>query len=125
MNHKRLLMIDDEEAIQIVVKFGINMAAGWDVIAASSGEVGIETAQKELPDAILLDVMMPEMDGIATFKALQTNPITAKIPVIFLTAKAQTTERSQFNELGVSGVITKPFNSLDLPEQIAKILHWQ
>jgi CheY-like chemotaxis protein len=125
MNHKRLLMIDDEETIQLVVKFGINMAAGWDVIAASSGKIGLDTAQKELPDAILLDVMMPEMDGIATFKALQANPITAKIPVIFLTAKAQTTERSQFNELGVSGVITKPFNSLDLPEQIAKILHWQ
>jgi two-component system, OmpR family, alkaline phosphatase synthesis response regulator PhoP len=125
MNHKRLLMIDDEEAIQIVVKFGINMAAGWDVIAASSGKLGIDTAQKELPDAILLDVMMPEMDGIATFKALQANPITAKIPVIFLTAKAQTAERSQLNELGVSGVITKPFNSLDLPAQIATILRWQ
>jgi CheY-like chemotaxis protein len=124
MNHKRLLMIDDEESIQIVVKFGINMVAGWDVIAANSGKVGIDTAQKELPDVILLDVMMPEMDGIATFKALQANPITAKIPVIFLTAKAQTAERRQFNDLGISGVITKPFNSLDLPEQIAKILHW-
>ncbi len=124
MNHKRLLMIDDEESIQIVVKFGINMAAGWDVIAANSGRIGIDTAEKELPDAILLDVMMPEMDGIATFKALQANPITAKIPVIFLTAKAQTAERRQFNDLGISGVITKPFNSLDLPEQIAKILHW-
>jgi two-component system, OmpR family, alkaline phosphatase synthesis response regulator PhoP len=125
MNHKRLLMIDDEEAIQIVVKFGISMAAGWDVIAASSGKIGIDTAQKELPDAILLDVMMPEMDGIATFRELQANPLTAKIPVIFLTAKAQSAERSQFNELGISGIITKPFNSLDLPEQIAKILNWQ
>jgi CheY-like chemotaxis protein len=124
MNHKRLLMIDDEESIHIVVKFGINMAAGWDVLSASNGKIGIDTAAKELPDAILLDVMMPEMDGIATFKALQANPLTAKIPVIFLTAKAQTAERRQFNDLGVSGVITKPFNSLDLPEQIAKILHW-
>jgi CheY-like chemotaxis protein len=68
--------------------------------------------------------MMPEMDGIATLKALQANPITAGIPVIFLTAKAQTAERRQFNTLGISGLITKPFNSLDLPEQIAKILHW-
>jgi CheY-like chemotaxis protein len=124
MNHKRLLMIDDEEAIHIVVKAGISMAAGWDVMSASNGKIGIDTAEKELPDAILLDVMMPEMDGIATFKALQANPITAKIPVIFLTAKAQTAERRQFNDLGVSGVITKPFNSLDLPEQIAKILQW-
>jgi CheY-like chemotaxis protein len=124
MNHRRLLMIDDEEAIQTVVKFGVNMTAGWEVFAASGGQIGIEIAQKELPDAILLDVMMPEMDGIATFKALQANPITAGIPVIFLTAKAQTAERRQFNELGISGVITKPFNSLNLPEQITKILHW-
>jgi two-component system, OmpR family, alkaline phosphatase synthesis response regulator PhoP len=125
MNYKRLLMIDDEETIQTVVKFGINMAAGWDVLSASTGQLGIEIAQKEHPDAILLDVMMPEMDGIATFKALQADPMTTEIPVIFLTAKAQTVERNQFSALGASGVITKPFNALDLPEQIAKILCWQ
>ncbi len=124
MNHKRLLTIDDEEAIQIVVKFGITIAAGWEVLSASNGRMGIETAARELPDAILLDVMMPEMDGIATFKALQANPLTAKIPVIFLTAKAQTAERRQFSDLGVSGTIAKPFNSLDLPDRIAKILNW-
>jgi CheY-like chemotaxis protein len=124
MNHKRLLTIDDEEAIQIVVKFGISMTAGWEVLSASNGKMGIATAERELPDAILLDVMMPEMDGIATFKALQANPITAKIPVIFLTAKAQTAERRQFTDLGVSGTIAKPFNSLDLPDRIAKILNW-
>jgi two-component system, OmpR family, alkaline phosphatase synthesis response regulator PhoP len=124
MSYKRLLIIDDEDAIQTVVKFGIKLAAGWEVLSASAGKTGIDTAQRELPDAILLDVMMPEMDGIATFKALQANPITAGIPVIFLTAKAQTAERRQFNDLGISGVITKPFNSLDLPEQITKILHW-
>jgi CheY-like chemotaxis protein len=124
MNHKRLLTIDDEETIQIVIKFGINMAAGWEVLSASDGRMGIDTAQREIPDAILLDVMMPEMDGIATFKALQANPITAGIPVIFLTAKAQAAERRQFNDLGVSGVITKPFNALDLPDRIVKILNW-
>lgn len=125
MATKRVLIIDDEETIQTVVKFGINMAAGWDVLTASSGPQGIQTAQTELLDVILLDVMMPEMDGIATFQALQTYPETERIPVIFLTAKAQTVEKRQFNELGVSGVITKPFNSLDLPGQIAKILHWE
>jgi CheY-like chemotaxis protein len=125
MNHKRLLMIDDDEAIQIVAQFGFSMAAGWELLAASSGKIGIETAQKELPDAILLDMMMPEMDGIATFQALQANPITAKIPVIFLTAKAQNAEHSQFKDLQISGVIAKPFSSLDLPAQIAKILHWE
>ncbi len=122
---KRVLIIDDEETIQTVVKFGINMAAGWEVLTASSGPQGIQTAQSETVDVILLDVMMPEMDGIATFQALQNHVTTEQIPVIFLTAKAQTAEKRQFNDLGVSGVITKPFNSLDLPGQIAKILHWE
>jgi CheY-like chemotaxis protein len=122
---KRLLTIDDEEAIQIVIKFGVNMAAGWEVLSASNGKEGIEIAQQEQPDAILLDVMMPEMDGIATFKALQANPVTANIPTIFLTAKAQAADRRQFDDLGISGVITKPFNSLNLPEQISKILNWE
>jgi two-component system, OmpR family, alkaline phosphatase synthesis response regulator PhoP len=124
MGTKRVLIIDDEETIQTVVQFGIRLAAGWDVITASSGLTGVDTAKIEHPDVILLDVMMPEMDGISTFKILQAHPETKQIPVIFLTAKAQAAERRQFNDLGVSGVITKPFNSLDLPEQIAKILHW-
>lgn len=121
---KRILIIDDEETIQTVVQFGIKMSAGWEVFTASSGSEGIQTAQTEKPDVILLDVMMPEMDGIATFKELQSRAETEKIPVILLTAKAQTAEKRQFNDLGVSGVITKPFNSLDLPEQITRILHW-
>jgi CheY-like chemotaxis protein len=125
MTSKRILIIDDEETIQTVVQFGIKMTAGWEVLTAGSGSLGIQTAQTEKPDAILLDVMMPEMDGIATFKALQSHADTEHIPVILLTAKAQTAEKRQFSELGVSGVITKPFNSLDLPEQISKILHWQ
>ncbi|HIK06194.1 MAG TPA: response regulator [Trichormus sp. M33_DOE_039] len=121
---KRILIIDDEETIQTVVQFGIKMSAGWEVFTASSGSEGIQTAQTAKPDVILLDVMMPEMDGIATFKELQSRAETEKIPVILLTAKAQTAEKRQFNDLGVSGVITKPFNSLDLPEQITRILHW-
>ena len=124
MPAKLVLIVDDEESIQTVVQFGIQMAANWAVMTASSGPEGIQAACTERPDVILLDVMMPDMDGIATFKALQTHPETAEIPVIFLTAKAQTSERRQFNALGVSGVITKPFNSLDLPDQITKMLDW-
>ncbi|PZO42368.1 MAG: two-component system response regulator [Pseudanabaena frigida] len=124
MPAKRILIVDDEESIQTVVQFGIQMVVDWVVLIASSGPQGIKTACEEKPDAILLDVMMPDMDGIATFKALQSDPETALIPVIFLTAKAQTSERRQFNDLGVSGVITKPFNSLDLPDQITKMLDW-
>jgi two-component system, OmpR family, alkaline phosphatase synthesis response regulator PhoP len=120
---RRILIVDDEETIQTVAEFGIRMAAGWEVIAVSSGAEGIRTAQAKNPDVILLDIMMPGIDGIATFKALQANTATEKIPVIFLTAKAQTAER-QFNDMGISGVISKPFNALDLPGQISKILQW-
>lgn len=124
MQKKRILIIDDDESIQTVVQFGIQMVVDWDVLVASSGMQGIKTACDQKPDAILLDVMMPDMDGIATLKAIQANSETAQIPVIFLTAKAQTSERRQFNDLRVNGVITKPFNSLDLPDIITKILDW-
>lgn len=124
MSTKRILIIDDEETIQTVVQFGIKLAAGWDVLIAGSGAQGIQTAQAEKPDVILLDVMMFDMDGIATLKELQAHAETAHIPVIFLTAKTQTLDDDQFNHLGVSGVITKPFNALHLPEQISRILHW-
>ncbi len=125
METRRILLIDDEDVIQTVVKFGIRMAAGWEVLTAGSGPEGILAAQTEPLDLILLDVMMPDMDGIATFHELQIHPKTAQIPVIFLTAKAQTAEKCHFKDLGVSGIITKPFNSLDLPAQISKILYWE
>ena len=121
---KRVLIIDDEATIQTVVRFGINMTAGWEVLTAGSGVQGIQIAQTEKPDVILLDVMMPNMDGIATFKQLQSHPETAHIPVIFLTAKAQPAEHHRFNNLRIMGVIIKPFNSLHLPEQISRILQW-
>ena len=124
MSSKRILVVDNEPSIQEVAQICLETVAGWEVSIAGSGLEGLATAEREQPDAILLDVMMPDMDGIATFKALQSDPQTAQIPVIFLTAKAQTSERRQFNDLGVSGVITKPFNSLDLPDQIMKMLDW-
>ena len=123
MSTRRILIIDDEETIQTVVQFGITMAVGWDVLTASSAKQGMQIAEVEQPDVILLDVMMPDMDGIATFKALQEQEQTEHIPVILLTAKAQAAEKRQFSKLGVRGVITKPFNSLQLPEQISRILH--
>lgn len=122
---KNILLIDDEEAIQEVVQVGIGIEAGWQVAIASSGQIGIDLAQNQQPDLILLDVMMPEMDGIATLSRLKSNDKTQKIPVIFLTAKAQAEEKNQFQQLGVVDVITKPFNSMTLASQIAKILGWE
>lgn len=124
MKEKCILLIDDEETIQEVVKVGIEIEAGWQVAIASSGWEGINLAENQQPDVILLDVMMPDMDGIDTLSQLKTNTKTSAIPVIFLTAKAQAEEKNQFQSLGVVDVITKPFNSMTLASQIAKILDW-
>ena len=125
MTEKNILLIDDEETIQEVVRVGIEIEAGWQVESASSGLAGINLAQNLQPDVILLDVMMPDMDGIDTLSQLKNNDKTSTIPVIFLTAKAQAEEKNQFQNLGVVDVITKPFNSMTLASQIAKILGWE
>ena len=124
MSDKCILLIDDEETIQEVVQIGIEIETGWKVSIASSGLEGITTAQSEQPDAILLDVMMPDMDGISTLARLKDNPITKSIPVILLTAKTQIADQNEFQSLGVIDVITKPFNSMTLASKIAKILDW-
>jgi len=125
MIEKDILLIDDDTTIQEVVQVGIQIEAGWQVAIASSGAAGIDLAQNQQPDLILLDVMMPEMDGIETLSRLKNNNKTSAIPVIFLTAKAQAEEKNQFQKLGVVDVITKPFNSMTLASQVAKILGWE
>ncbi len=125
MKDKCILLIDDEETIQEVVQVGIEIEAGWEVTVASSGAEGIEVAQAQQPDAILLDVMMPDMDGISTLSQLKANAKTQSIPVILLTAKTQTADKKQFQNVEVVGIITKPFNSMTLASRIAKILQWE
>ena len=125
MTQKNILLIDDEETIQEVVQVGIEIEAGWQVAIASSGLAGIDLAQLQQPDVILLDVMMPGMDGIDTLSHLKNNARTSSIPVIFLTAKAQAVEKKEFQTLGVVDVITKPFNSMTLASQIAKVMKWE
>ncbi|MBD1845538.1 response regulator [Cyanobacteria bacterium FACHB-63] len=124
MTTKHILIIDDEYAIRAVAQLTLKTVGGWEVSSASSGHEGLAKAVSEQPDVILLDVMMPEMDGIETFRALQANPTTQAIPVIFMTAKVQAAEQRRFAELDVAGIITKPFKAMKLPEQISNILGW-
>jgi CheY-like chemotaxis protein len=98
--------------------------AGWDVAVASSGAQGLLRAAEYHPDAILLDVMMPGMDGPSTFRELRKNPLTAEIPVLLLTAKVQSNDKRRFADLGVQAVLFKPFDPLTLPSQIAGVLGW-
>jgi CheY-like chemotaxis protein len=125
MNSKRILVVDNEEYIQEVAQISLETVAGWEVILASSGLEGIVKAEQEQPDAILLDVMMPDMDGLATFGRLQANPATRSIPVILLTAKVQTLDRQNYEDIGIRSAIAKPFSPLALAQQIAAALGWQ
>src|SRR5579883_1244627 len=100
---KRILVIDNEQYIQEITQICLRTTAGWQVSAASSGHEGIAKAVTEQPDAILLDVMMPDMDGPTTFQQLQDNSATRQIPVILLTAKVQASDRHRYDEMGVKG----------------------
>lgn len=121
---RRILIIDDEDDIREVAALSLESIAGWNVQAASSGRAGIEAAKTAHPDAILMDVMMPEMDGPTTFREMQTIPEIAHIPVILLTAKVQGVDQRRFAGLGVAAVLFKPFDPLTLAEQISDALGW-
>lgn len=134
MTAKRILVIDNEQYIQEVTQICLETVAGWQVITASSGIEGLSKAEKEQPDAILLDLIMPEMDGLMTFDKLQENPLTCKIPVIFLTARISTASescdfssgggKSDRNRRKITTAIPKPFNPLELANQISELLGW-
>ena len=119
---KKLLLVDDDTNIRFVVQICFEGSSEWNLIEASNGREALEMAQKELPDLILLDMMMPGMDGVTTLEHLRQNEVTAKIPVIFMTAKVQTHELEAYKHLGVEGVITKPFDPMTLPDEIKEIL---
>jgi len=119
---KRLLIIDDEDDIREVTQIALQLNTGWDVLLASSGAEGLAVAQAELPDAILLDVMMPDLDGMAVLGRLKADERTAAIPVILLTATVQKAREAPGT--GSAGVIVKPFDPLTLAPEIIDILGW-
>ncbi|HAG84083.1 MAG TPA: two-component system response regulator [Cyanobacteria bacterium UBA12227] len=125
MTTKCILLIDDEEDIREVAQLSLEMEAGWDVLTANSGSEGIAKAKTQQPDAILLDVMMPDMDGFTTFQHLQADLVSRSIPVILLTAKVQPADQRKFQAIGVAGWITKPFDPISLAHQVADTLGWQ
>jgi two-component system, OmpR family, alkaline phosphatase synthesis response regulator PhoP len=124
MTVKKVLVVDDESDIREVAKLCLEINSNWEVITAESGHMGLEVATAERPDAILLDVMMPDMDGLATLAKLQKNRKTKDIPVILLTAKVQATQEDRYQTLGIAAVLAKPFDPINLAGQIASILSW-
>jgi CheY-like chemotaxis protein len=124
MINRRILLVDDDEHLRELVQACLEDLGGWETLVAASGEECLEILKTEQPNAILLDVSMPGMDGIAVYDRLQSNPVTRSIPVILLTAKALSSDRAKFAEMGVTGVIPKPFQPITLMEQVAEILGW-
>ncbi|WP_353929778.1 response regulator [Okeanomitos corallinicola TIOX110] len=124
MTAKSILVIDDEADLGFLISTCLEEFSVWQVLTTDSAHQGLKLAQTEKPDAILLDVMMPEIDGITLFGYLQNNPNTQKIPVIFMTAKVQNSDLELYKSLGVKGVITKPFNPFTLVKRITEILQW-
>jgi CheY-like chemotaxis protein len=124
MPQHRILIIDDEDDIREVAALSLETVAGWQVFVANSGTQGLARAIEHKPDAILLDVMMPGMDGPTTFRELRKNPATADIPVLLLTAKVQSSDQRRFADLGVAAILFKPFDPMTLSSQIANVLGW-
>lgn len=118
------MIVDDEEDVQAIAKLGLEMGAGWNVLTACSGREALNIAANSKLDVILLDMMMPDMDGRATLQQLKANPVTNSIPVILLTAKVQESDQESFTGLDVAAVFAKPFRPLKLATQISEALGW-
>jgi CheY-like chemotaxis protein len=119
----RILVVDDEPDIRDIATLSLQSVGGWDVHAVSSGREAIRVAQDERFDAILLDVMMPELDGPSTLALLRASGhVDEAVPVIFLTAKVQPADKRAMEEAGAAGIVGKPFDPMRLSDEVARIV---
>lgn len=118
---QRILYVEDDPDIQEIARLALETVAGFTVHACTSGEAAVREAADFAPDLVLLDVMMPGMDGPSTLMALRELPALADTPVVFITAKVQPSEVVQFRSLGALEVIAKPFDPMSLGTQLRAI----
>jgi CheY-like chemotaxis protein len=116
-----ILCVDDEPDIRQIVQVALSLTEGLTVHTGESGERALELARELLPDLLLLDVMMPGLDGPSTLQRLRTDPAIAHIPVIFMTAKAMAREVALYRKMGAVGVIAKPFDPMQLSKQVLSL----
>lgn len=120
---RRLLLVEDEDAIREIAQISLERVGGWSVLAVASGLEALEVVATGASfDAVLLDVMMPELDGPTTMRRLREGSLPAAVPVVFLTAKLQPADRERLHELGATGVIAKPFDPMSLSTELDRIL---
>ena len=121
---RRILVVDDDDEARHAATRSLQRMADWDVIEAYCGAQAIESATRQNPDAIVLDVMMPAMDGPAMLAKLRATRATSHIPIVLLTAKVEAANSGSFSHLPVAGILLKPFDPLRLAGQIADALGW-
>ena len=121
MAKSKILIVDDEQDVTELLEFNLRQA-GYDVISAEDGAAALKKAREVIPDLILLDVMLPEMDGTEVCKQLRRDPITSRIPIIMLTAKAAEIDRVLGLELGADDYVTKPFSPRELVLRVRGLL---
>jgi CheY-like chemotaxis protein len=114
----RILFVEDEPDIQVIGRLALEAVGHFDVEVCGSGEQALRQLRAGVPDLVLLDVMMPDLDGPSTLRALRARPELARLPVIFMTAKAQPEEVRAYRELGAIGVISKPFDPMQLADKV-------
>ena len=119
---KKVLLVEDDEDIRTVGELALGRVGGLEVQTVASGQEALEAARADPPDAILLDVMMPGMDGPAVLESLRQDPRTRDVPVVFLTAKAHGDEVERLQALGVAGVLTKPFDPMSLAAELRALV---
>lgn len=118
---RRLMYVEDDEDIQSVARMALETLGQFDMLICSSGQEALAEVDAFKPHAVLLDVMMPGMDGPETLDALRTRPVMEGVPAMFLTARAQSGVASGLEGPGVAGVITKPFDPVRLPDQVREL----
>ena len=121
MKLERILYVEDEPDIQAVARVALELLGGFQIRVCSQGAEALQEIRAFAPDLVLLDVMMPGMDGPATLQRLRADPETAHIPVIFLTAKVQASEVALYQAMGALNVIAKPFDPMTLADQVRSI----
>lgn len=119
-----VLVVDDDEDVRRLAVMSLSRIGGYDVRSARSGRECLTALAEAIPDAIVLDVMMPEMDGPSTLLAIRDDPAAHAVPVVFLTAGVVDSDVDRLKALPVTGVLNKPFDPLQLPSQLAALLGW-
>lgn len=119
------LVVEDDTSIRALTEIALTRLAGWRVITAERGRAAIELAKEHHPSVVLMDLMMPEMDGVEAARILLDDPVTADIPVVLLTARSTLgSEEPPWAGVAISGVIAKPFDPRILADQIAELVGW-